>query len=479
MKLLAAGFLMTATTLYTVTPASAAPMIDWRPCPHDVAAQCASLRVPVDWARPEGRTIALRLMKLPALAPDRRIGTLFDVPGGPGESGTEALKRPSELHKALRQRFDVVGYDPRTAVALSALPASCTRTWSTLTDPRDHAAYAGQVRALSRGVAACRRDDRTGLLTHLDSISAARDMEAVRRALGETRLTFTVRSYGGVPMTAYARLFPERVRAAYLDGVPDHVDAWTGRGREWLTGTEQAFDRFVSWCAATTACELHGRNVRSLWRRLVRRADAFPVPVLKGAFAGRELTGWHLRISAPVLLLPGVAGDSSWRAFAASVRGALRGDASGFAMPSLGNLRHWTRPVVLALQCPDGLWGRTGYPALRGNRGLLERLSPDFGALSYPNLACTGWTVPLANPPRPLPARRLPPFLGAGTHPGDYTPTRRLLRHIPGSATVRYDGPGHVIYLGGMPGAHCVVEHAVRYLTDLTLPSGAVCRAKK
>ncbi|MFD0887133.1 alpha/beta fold hydrolase, partial [Streptosporangium algeriense] len=305
MRLLAAGFLMAATTLCTVTPASAASTLDWRPCPDNRAARCASLKVPVDWARPGGRTIALRLVKLPALTPGRRIGTLFDIPGGPGEAGTEALKRPAELHDALRRRFDIVGYDPRTTVALSALPASCTRTWSSLTDPRDRAAYARQVRALSGGVAACRRDDRTGLLTHLDSVSAARDMEAVRRALGETRLTFTVRSYGGVPMTAYARLFPERVRAAYLDGVPDHVDAWDDDGRQWLTGTEQAFGRFVSWCAATTACELHGRDVRSLWRRLVRRADSSPVPVLKGAFAGRELTGWHLRVAAPVLLLPG------------------------------------------------------------------------------------------------------------------------------------------------------------------------------
>ncbi|MFF5205263.1 alpha/beta fold hydrolase [Streptosporangium sp. NPDC000396] len=479
MKLLAAGFLMAATTLSMVTPASAGPVTVWKPCPDNAAAQCANLRVPVNWARPDGRTITLELTRLPALAPEKRIGTLFDIPGGPGEPGAEALKRPAAIYTALRQRFDVVSYNPRTAVALSALPASCTRTWSSLTDPRSRDAYAGQARSLSRGVAVCRRDDRTGLLTNLDSISVARDMEAVRQALGETQLTFTVRSHGGVPMTAYARLFPQRIRAAYLDGVPDHIDAWDNNGREWLTGTEKAFDRFVSWCAATTACKLHGRDVRVAWRRLIHRADVSPIPVMEGAFAKRKLTGWHFKISAPVFLLPGAAGDFSWRAFAAAVDKALRGDASGFGTPSLGNLRHWTRPVILALQCPDGLWGRTGYFDLRRSRGLSERLSPDFGALSYPTLACTGWTAPLANPPQSLPAGKLPAFLGAGTHPGDYEPTRDLLAHIPGSATVRYDGPGHVIYLGGMPGAHCVIEHAVRYLTSLVLPSGAVCRAKK
>ncbi|MEN3535211.1 alpha/beta fold hydrolase [Microbispora sp. ZYX-F-249] len=453
------------------------PSLSWRPCSQARTVYCATLRVPVDWARPHGGTITLTLAKLPASDPAHRIGAVLDVPGGPGESGVDALSRLSAAHRAMRRRFDVVSYNPRTNVAQAILPRACTRPGPSLTDPRTRGAYARQAAVLDRSVGDCRRADRSGLLAHLDSISIARDMDAVRRALGQERLTFVARSNGGVPMTAYARLFPQHVRAAYFDGVPDHVDAWSDSGAMWLTGTEKAFTRFASWCAATAACRLHGRPVRSLWRALLKQAGTAPLPVRSGPFRGRRLTAWHLKISAPVFLVDAASDRTSWKAFAEAIDRARHGDGSGFGDTSFGMSQIWTAPVSLAMQCADGLWGRTGYADLRRSRRAAERSSADFGSVSFTTIACTGWTTPVVNPPRPLAGGRLPPFLGSGSDPGDYETTRRLLRHVPGSVTIHYDGPGHVSYLNGTAGGACVVGHLVRYIENLRLPPPtAVCR---
>ena len=91
-------------------------------------------------------------------------------------------------------------------------------------------------------------------------------------------------------------------------------------------------------------------------------------------------------------------------------------------------------------------------------------------------MVCEAWPVPIRNPPRPLPAEALPPFLGAGTVENDLRSTEQLLAHIPGSIAISVSGSGHVAYLGGAGDAarRCVADHLIRYLTDLELPAPGV-----
>ncbi|NAS26414.1 alpha/beta fold hydrolase [Herbidospora sp. NEAU-GS84] len=466
---------LTLTALTAATPAAAREPF-WRACagpdtPADL--ECAAIEVPVDWARPHGATITLDLARLPATEPARRIGSVLGVPGGPGAKGVEDLRRAAADLTGLRRRFDLVAYNPRTSVWLDRLPPACERPATTLSEPASPKEYRALAETMAKGFEACREADPTGLFGAMDSLSVARDMDAVRRALGEERLSFMANSYGGVAAVAYARLFPQRIRAMYVDGTPDHVDGWLDQTLRTLPVRDATFTRFAAWCAATPACALHGRDVKATWRDLTEGADRTPIRATSAHFGEVELTGWHLR-SFGFMADPGPE-NTRWLAFADAIDKAARGDGSGFADGVIGTARVWATPGILAMTCGDGR-SYTGYAQLEEFRRQARRISPDFQGAAFDTLGCTGWPLPVANPSRPLPTRGLPPFLGAGSTWGDHVWTESLTGRIPGSVTVAYDGPGHALYLSGKA---CPIRHATSYLTHLRLPPpGTVCPAE-
>ncbi|GII90415.1 alpha/beta fold hydrolase [Sinosporangium siamense] len=460
-----------AVGLLPTPPAAARSGAEWKPCEGTeipAGMHCAAVEVPVDWADPQGRKITLKLARLKATDPDRRIGSVLHIPGGPGGSGIDLLTSTANDLAELRQRFDLVGYDPRNTETLT--PDSCRRpAVPQLAEPRNRREYHAQAAAFSAAFTKCRADDRSGLLGNLDSLSVARDMDAVRAALGEEKLSFMANSYGGVPAAAYMRLFPQRIRAMYLDGVIDQVSGWHSQTLLGFQAMEESFARFADWCGTTTACALHGEDVGKVWRALIRRADRDPLPVESPEFGKGKLTGSLLRWFS-YSVDPG-PGSERWRAFAAAVDKARRGDGSALATPVLGNSRVWSMPAMIGKTCGDDR-GYSGYAQYREFRRQVRKVSPNFGGATFDALGCSGWPRPVANPSRPLPVHDLPPVLGLGTW-GDYGITDSLVRLVPGSTTVRYDGPGHVMYAGGDP---CAIAHATRYLTDLTLPpQGTVC----
>ncbi|WP_433348813.1 alpha/beta fold hydrolase [Microtetraspora malaysiensis] len=469
---------VTAATLAGMTPAASAArdgQQTWRDCAgQDTPAgmQCAAIEVPVDWARPDGPTIKLDLARLPATEPEHRIGSVLHVPGGPGAKGIEDLQLAAADLTELRRRFDLVAYNPRNTVWLDQRPQSCMQPGTSLFEPRNKKEYTALAAAMTDAFTACQNADRTGLFAHMDSLSVARDMEAVRQVLGEQRLSFMANSYGGVPAAAYARLFPQRIRAMYLDGVINQVDGWPNQGLRILPVAERAFTRFTAWCAATPACALHGEDAQGVWRTLTRDADRRPIPVTSSEF-GKALTGWHLR-SFGFPADPG-PGNANWLAFSEAVDKARGGDGSGFAEFVLGNARVWTMPAVLAMTCGDGR-GYTSYAQLQKFRRQARKISPNFGVATMDALGCAGWPLPVANPSRPLPTRGLPPVLGVGSTWGDYAWTESFTKMIPNSVTVGYDGPGHVMYLSGRK---CPIRHATTYLAELKLPMpGTTCPAE-
>ncbi|MER6951179.1 alpha/beta hydrolase [Nonomuraea sp. NPDC000554] len=345
---------------------------------------------------------------------------------------------------------------------------------TSLSDPRNRKEYTTQATAMTKAFEACQKADRTGLFAHMDSLSVAKDMEAVRQALGEERLSFMANSYGGVAAGAYARLFPHRIRAMYLDGVINQVLGWPDQQLRTYPARERGFTTFTTWCAATPACALHGQDAAAEWRKLTQDADRHPIPVTSSQFGKGKLTGWHLR-AIGFMNDPG-PDNSGWLAFAEAVAKARRGDGSGFADFVLGNTRTWALPGVMAMSCGDER-GYTGYAQLRKARRQSMKISPNFGGgAGMDALACAGWPLKVANPSRPLPARGLPPVLGIGSTWGDYAWTESFTEMIPGSVAVAYEGPGHALYLTKKK---CPIRHATAYLTDLTLPKpGTTCPAE-
>ncbi|MEV5324689.1 hypothetical protein AB0K67_11075 [Nonomuraea sp. NPDC052634] len=238
-------------------------------------------------------------------------------------------------------------------------------------------------------------------------------------------------------------------------------------------GTHEAqFRRFLAWCDQNTDVCGHGMGAR--WRRLVAGADREPLPVdgarvaadrrhlpiedgadeqpLPGGDARVTYTGFDMKVAAmPHLFAPGPApGYPRWRQLAQAIRQAEGGDAGGFAAyvrAGTGSLKPPSLVGMNATQCLDGLRFRD-HREYRKVRALGERRSPNLaGAEVWHRLGCAGWPTPATNPARALP-EGLPPFLGAGTWT-DYTDTADLVRRVPGSRTVRFDGPGHGLYLTG------------------------------
>ncbi|MFI9840358.1 alpha/beta fold hydrolase [Nonomuraea sp. NPDC051941] len=453
------------------SPGSGPSSLAWAAC-KDASKdmRCASIEVPVDWARPSGRKIRLTVGMLPATGAERRIGTVFAIPGGPGGSGVKDLSTAAGSFAELRNRFDVVSVEPRNTIDKGVLPYDCLASGPWITWPETRAEYAELGRRNRAAAERCRAAD-PELFDHMDSASVARDMEAIRVALGEEKLSFIANSYGGVPAIAYSRLFPGRVRAMVFDGPANpYEDRAQGR-----LPHEESFARFAAWCAATTACALHGQDVGEVWRALVARADRSPVPVRgeRTAYSGFDIK----EAAAPSVISPGPKPEySRWKELAEAIKRAAAGDASGFAdyvRQSTKSLKVPSYTGVNMTHCLDGM-GFRDYEEYQKRRRLGERLLPNLaGTELWHPLACVGWPAPVTNPPAPLPAEGLPPYLGVGSWT-DFDGAADIVRRVPGSAAVRYEGNGHGLYNSG---DSCIIAHVNRYLTSLRLPArGTICR---
>lgn len=292
------------------TNGAAVPELDWAPCPIEepepepengeegeepeapLAYECATAEVPLSYRDPDGQTIELAVAKLPAADPERRIGTLFWNPGGPGGSGRFFPPISEELH----ERFDLVGFDPRGVA--DSTPLRCFRDNDQALrllgnlfpiTPREERRY------LRRTAAATRRCARRGgpILAHMSTANVARDLDLLRAAVGDDQLSYLGYSYGTQLGQVYANLFPDRVRALTLDAVLDPVAWTTGRlpGDRLLPvtsrlgsprGANQALGSFLAACAADAercAFAEEGVDLRAKYDALLTRLRAQPVVI--------------------------------------------------------------------------------------------------------------------------------------------------------------------------------------------------------
>ncbi|AOP47544.1 alpha/beta hydrolase [Streptomyces lydicus] len=250
-------------------PAVPAPAPDWRPCPRDGHFDCATAKVPLDYGDPRGRTLDLAVVRHKATRPGRRIGTLFFNPGGPGGPGTVQMPQNYPLFpREVRERFDIVSWDPRgvghsTAVNCFATPKEsaawlAARPSGFPVGARQRNIWIAAYRDLGRRCA--QRD--AALLRHVSTADSARDLDRLRRWVGDPKLTYLGASYGTILGATYANLFPGRVRALVLDSniAPS---AWTNHGDDAARlptflrlGSDRSaaatLDQFLTLCGSTT-----------------------------------------------------------------------------------------------------------------------------------------------------------------------------------------------------------------------------------
>ena len=221
------GAISPAAAVGTATGlADRAPTLDWRPCTSESldGFDCATFERPLDRARPSGAKVRLAVVRLPATGtPEQRIGSLFMNPGGPGGSGLAAAGLGYLLPAEVRAAFDFVTWDPRGIgsstpaitgcdAPMPARPATGTVRWQRVLDAR--------TRALSEVNRKCYRANRS-IIEHAGTVEVAHDLDALRAAVGDDKLTYWGISYGTMLGSTYAQLFPTRVRALVLDGNMD------------------------------------------------------------------------------------------------------------------------------------------------------------------------------------------------------------------------------------------------------------------
>src|ERR1035437_470829 len=203
-------------------PTPAPSQIAWKDCGGGF--QCGTVQVPLDYAHPDAGTISIALNRKPATDQANRIGSVLTNPGGPGASGIQFLQGEAASMTNLNRRFDLIGFDPR-GIGQSA-PVVCltgpqedtfNAIDSVLDDPQEKQA----LKLADQNFAAGCMERNARVLPFVDTVSAARDMDLIRAALGDAKLTYLGFSYGTFLGQTYAHLFPTKVRALALDGVLD------------------------------------------------------------------------------------------------------------------------------------------------------------------------------------------------------------------------------------------------------------------
>ncbi|MFJ4639257.1 alpha/beta hydrolase [Streptomyces hygroscopicus] len=266
----------------------------WRRCQADLPAeyQCATIKVPLDYRAPQGKRITMAISRIKSTAPDKRHGVLFFNPGGPGGPGLDMpLYMKDTLPKAARQKYDLIGFDPRGVGRSSPVTCDLEPEEENWLRPYKKATFDKDV-AWARDVARKCRAASGDTLRHITTRNTARDMDLLRAVLGEKKISYLGYSYGTYLGSVYTQLFPARADRVVLDSAVDPARAWRGMIQWWAEGAEPAFDRWTEWAAARSAQYGLGDTPKKVDRTfwdLVRQADEKPIEIDGQAYTGDDV----------------------------------------------------------------------------------------------------------------------------------------------------------------------------------------------
>ncbi|SDL86206.1 alpha/beta hydrolase fold [Nonomuraea maritima] len=478
-------------TQKTANPSDQTATIAWGPCTDikrpdgapparkDATVRCGKLAVPLDYSKPDGEQLELALIKLTATGPGKRLGSLVFNFGGPGGSGVDTLDQAGKALAALRNRYDLISFDPRGVERSSGVRCGGGKEMDTFTAldtlPPDEETHRKTEEANKQFAALCQQDSGK-VLPYVGTVNAARDMDLIRAAVGDDKLNYVGMSYGTQLGGVYATLFPKNVGRMVLDAPLDPTVTFEQRTLAQTRGFQQAYESFLRSCVKSGSCEV-GRDLDT--------ANANVAKLLN------QLTSQPLQVDNRMLTQglasTGVAAalysEMTWPFLEQALGAALKGQGEGLMFLS----------DTYTGRSPDGSYSTqmTSFPAitcvdtaerpdiatLRRTEAAAMKISPLFGSEGSGGL-CRVWPVKGSDEARHIDATGSAPIVvigGKGDPATPYEWAPKLTAQLKTGTLVTYEGEGHGAYLSG---SKCVQQLVNSYLIDGKLPQkGATCPA--
>lgn len=463
----------------TSSPVDESASIGWRDCAAvtDVGAanlpsgrfefHCGLVDVDLDPGRKEAGTVAVQLIRVHRSGGAGSKDPLLLIAGGPGQSGVDyAGVAAGLLPDAVLDRFDLIGFDPR-GVGHSG-PIRCEHVDSgppKFPDLLSAAGYAQAAGEMREGTEECATP--LGAKAALFSTTAtAVDIDRIRSVLGQSTLTYVGWSYGAKLGAEYARLYPDKVRAAVLDAPSNPRTTWIETAERQVAGFEHAFDQFTAWCATQARCQRFGA-VRSFVGDLVRKAQKSPIS------SGRP--GDDVPTYGPDIIDAVVAAlydDDRWPDLADGLAEAADGDS--------GTLRDLADAVRgddkdsnatdanFVINCNDSAAGPT-EAEIKAAGARFARQFPLFGVWgSWQLFGCSFWQPPRHTVQPPV-AATPHPIVVVGTRHDPATPYSgavAMAKSLGTAELLTWEGEGHT----AVGRSDCITRLVADYLVSLTVP---------
>ncbi|MFD9332843.1 alpha/beta hydrolase [Streptomyces sp. NPDC060028] len=445
--------------------------------------RCGTVSVPLDPGAPAKGTVKVALARIPATGGGKRLGSLLLNFGGPGGAGISTLAAGPGLFAELNKRYDLVAFDPR-GVGLSE-PVSCGGSQEVDALVPDDAA--SQLAALRAVVKRCELASGR-VLPYIGTVNVARDMDVIRRALGDKKLNYLGFSYGTRLGAVYAAQFPHSTGRMVLDGVDTLTEPLAEQALVSALGQQRALDNFLAWCTRRTGC-VYGTNTRSAKAEvnaLVERLDKEPLIGQDGSyFTGQDAAG---------AIGTALYSQDMWPDLADALAMAER-DGDPVGLLQLGGPHDPPQPdddgqpskvpadngeaALVAVNCADDPDRGDDKAAPAAVAREIEALQPQFRAASeifgprqlMTVLSCYGrpaGTDFIRRIDRPAGAPRM---LLVGTRGDPATPyewTEETAKRLGSAVILDYKGDGHT----GYTASPCVRAYVDRFLVDGRLPAG-------
>jgi pimeloyl-ACP methyl ester carboxylesterase len=436
--------------------------------------QCATLKVPLDYAKPDGEQIGIALIRLKAADPGRRLGSLVFNFGGPGGSGVSTLLNAASAFSVLGRRYDLVSFDPRGVDRSSGVRCLDDRRMDQWLAEEPNLNIEKERDLDIEFANGCYQ--RSGkVLPYIGTVNAARDMDALRAALGDSRLNYFGFSYGTHLGAVYATLFPKNVGRMVLDSALDPSVSMLEMSKTQALGFQLAYEDYLADCARTRqSCPLGPDKATANGTVLALLDDLGNRPV---KVEDREVTATLARTGITQALYSRL----TWPLLTEALSDARKGDPSGLLVLAdqyAGRQPNGTYSTLQfslpAILCAD----TTDRPTVEQAGALARQLlkpTPIFAATAASAGMCSLWRTPGEDTNKHVNATGSNPIVVVGVTHDPATPYQwapKLASQLRTAVLLTLNGEGHGAY-GQSP---CIDTAVNAYLNDGKVPAyGLTC----